>query len=375
MRSSSRKHHPFLAFIVLLVLASMACSSSAATPTLRPTGTDSPTAVPSMTFEPTIKEQPTTPSPTLTKTTTDVPPSSTSSPTSSPTPEPLRFGVIGDYGTGDQNEADVAELVKSWNPDLIITTGDNNYPNGAAETIDDNIGQFYHQFIEPYKGAYGEGADTNRFFPTLGNHDWMTRDGDGMPFPYLDYFKLPQRESDNERYYDFVWGPVHFFALDSDSHEPDGVGRSSNQAAWLQSRLAGSTATWKIIYMHHPPYSSGYHGSIEWMRWPFDEWGASAVLAGHDHLYERLVIDGFPYIINGLGGFSKYQFKLPLSGSEVRYNSDWGAMLVEATDGYLTFQFINLAGEIIDTYTLLSEPVPVIYLFVPLVSVNTIDSW
>ncbi|PYV85585.1 MAG: alkaline phosphatase, partial [Acidobacteria bacterium] len=56
----------------------------------------------------------------------------------------VRFAVIGDYGTAGQNELDVSSLVKSWNPDFIITVGDNNYPDGWASTIDRNIGQYYH---------------------------------------------------------------------------------------------------------------------------------------------------------------------------------------------------------------------------------------
>ena len=82
-----------------------------------------------------------------------------------------RFAVIGDYGDAGEPEADVAALVKSWNPEFIITTGDNNYPSGAAETIDENIGQYYHEFIS-LPGTYGEGADTNRFFLSC-NHDWQ----------------------------------------------------------------------------------------------------------------------------------------------------------------------------------------------------------
>src|SRR5574341_300066 len=47
-------------------------------------------------------------------------------------PEPtVVFAVIGDYGTGDQVEGAVADLVKSWQPEFIITTGDNNYPSGS----------------------------------------------------------------------------------------------------------------------------------------------------------------------------------------------------------------------------------------------------
>ncbi|MBI3962680.1 MAG: metallophosphoesterase [Deinococcus sp.] len=252
---------------------------------------------------------------------------------------------MGDYGWAGQNELDVANLVKSWNPDFILTVGDNNYPAGAAETIDTNIGQYYHDFIFPYLGSLGTGSNTNRFFPALGNHDWDTSGAT----PYLEYFTLPG----NERYYDSTWGPVHFFALDSDPREPDGTESTSLQAQWLQEQLAASTACWNLVYMHHPPYSSGSrHGSNTWMQWPFQAWGADAVLAGHDHVYERIVLNGFPYLVNGLGGVSIYTFADPVPGSQVRYNEDFGAMLVEAGNSSITFQFIARTGAVIDTYNL-----------------------
>src|ERR1700681_2156208 len=72
-----------------------------------------------------------------------------------------RFAVIGNYGQAGTPESDVANLVKSWNPDSILTVGDNNFETGSASTIDANIGQYYHDLIYPYVGNYGEGASTN----------------------------------------------------------------------------------------------------------------------------------------------------------------------------------------------------------------------
>lgn len=272
-------------------------------------------------------------------------PADTATPTATAAPQVMRFAVIGDYGEDNQGEKDVSELVKSWNPDIVITTGDNNYPNGAAETIDRRIGQYYHEFIYPYHGAYDPGADQNRFFPTLGNHDWTTANAQ----PYLDYFELPG----NERYYDFVWGEVHFFAIDADSREPDGVSQVSVQAHWLQEQLASSTSLWNVVYFHQPPYSSGYHGSVDWMRWPFAKWGASVVFSGHDHTYERLVEDGIPYFVDGLGGGPIYWFTGAIAGSQVQYNQDYGAMLVSADSQRMTFQFISRKGKVIDTYQII----------------------
>lgn len=262
----------------------------------------------------------------------------------------VRFAVIGDYGAGGQAELDVANLVEGWNPDFVVTAGDNNYPAGAASTIDDHIGQYYHEFIYPYTGGYGSGATANRFFPTLGNHDWMSMSCNGADCagPYLDYFTLPG----NERYYEFTWGPVSFFMLDSDTPEPDGTSSTSTQAGWLQGQLATSTARWNLVLLHHAPYSSANHGSTTRMQWPFAAWGAHAVFSGHDHTYERIVLDGIPYFVNGLGGSSKYSFGTPVAGSLVRYNSDYGAMLVVATDTSVNFQFISRAGVVIDSYTI-----------------------
>jgi hypothetical protein len=265
--------------------------------------------------------------------------------TSSPTPiTQVRFAVIGDYGLSGESLASVATLVKSWQPDLIITTGDNNYPVGDYETIDENIGQYFHDYIFPYRGIYGQGSDRNRFYPSLGNHDWMTDNAQ----PYFDYFTLPG----NERYYDFTWEFVHFFAVDADYNEPNGIGRSSDQAQWLQEVLVESEATWKVVYMHIPPYSSGHHGSDPVMRWPFEEWGASVVISGHDHDYERLVVNGLPYFVNGLGGGPRYEFGTPLPQSLMRYRNNHGAMFVIATHKQMIIKFINIEGTIIDEYVL-----------------------
>lgn len=140
--------------------------------------------------------------------------------------------------------------------------------------------------------------------------------------------------------------------LDGDSREPDGVGKSSQQAAWLQQALAASPAPWKLVVMHHPPYSSGLHGRVDWMDWPFADWGASAVIAGHDHTYERLLIDGIPYFINGLGGGPIYDFNIIEEASQVRYNEDYGAMLITATEKEITFIFSSRQGQEIDNYSL-----------------------
>src|SRR5687768_12886655 len=73
--------------------------------------------------------------------------------TSAQEPPAITFAAIGDFGSNDANELDVANLIKSWNPEFIITLGDNNYPDGEAATIDASIGKYFHEFIYPYRGS------------------------------------------------------------------------------------------------------------------------------------------------------------------------------------------------------------------------------
>lgn len=262
-----------------------------------------------------------------------------------PLRESVRCIAIGDYGTTEPGSFDVAALVRALDPQFVLTLGDNNYENGAAATIDANIGQHYHEFIWKYAGSFGAGSPVQRFYPTLGNHDWRALGA----LPYLDYFSLPG----NERYYDFRRGPVHFFALDSDENEPDGITPGSVQAAWLEARLAASDAPFKVVYMHHAPYcSSSNHGSHGDLQWPFREWGASVVLTGHDHLYERLSVSGFPYLVNGLGGKSRYTFGEIVGGSQLRFNADDGATWLEADEEVLRLRFLTADDEVMDDYVL-----------------------
>lgn len=254
-----------------------------------------------------------------------------------------RFALVGDFGMNNANELEVANLIKTnFQPEFIVTVGDNNYLGPTK--IDDAIGKYYHSFIGNYTGTYGAGASSNRFFPALGNHD---RDG-GDYAAHTNYFTLP----DNERYYDFVRGPVHFFILNTDPEEPNGTTVSSIQGRWFSNRIASSTAPWRIVMAHDPPYSSSEsHPS---MRWPFEEWGASLVVSGDAHHYERVMRDGFPYVVNGAGGASLAGFGTPIAGSVVRYNTDHGAMLVRATATDMSCEFWSAAdgGTRIDQFTL-----------------------
>lgn len=246
----------------------------------------------------------------------------------------LTLAVIGDYGSGQAQETAVANRVHTWDVDAVITLGDNNYPSGAASTIARNITRDYGRYISGNLAA-------NRFWPSLGNHDYKTRQAQS----YIDYFVLPG----NERWYSVDYGVARLWALDSSKW-------GAEQRAWLEAGLAGSEACFDIVYFHHAPYSSGKHGGTAKMRLPFGVWGAEVVMAGHDHTYERLDVGGVPYFVNGLGGKSRYPWGgPPLTGAAVtqaRFRDDYGAMRLTVDGNTLTAEFITDDGVIVDTLTI-----------------------
>ncbi len=273
---------------------------------------------------------------------------------------PVVMAVIGDYGGGRIGEQQVADLIDTWNVDLITTTGDNVYSADSAdpfEALERKIGKYYSDYIYPYTGRFGNGSPTrtNRFFPALGNHDW----GDpGVPLlncnnngscsgPWRDYFNLPG----NERYYDVRRGDLHLFVVDDYYLDPDGNSANSTQGQWIKNKMAASDAEWKIVVNHFPPYSST--GSAQRMRWPFESWGADVMLSGHHHIFERIQQGSMLYYVNGLGGHGKGSIARPaLPGSKKRYNAEYGAMRITATDAQLKIDFVNVKGAVIDSTTL-----------------------
>ena len=255
-----------------------------------------------------------------------------------PDVDDLTFAHIGNFGGASAQTKIVSDMVKSFGPHFIVTSG-NNIDTG---TYDDEVGRFYHSYIYPYTGVYGQGASLNLFYPAAGEKDWNKNN----LADYLAFFHLGDLVQ--ERYYDFVKGDAHFFVLDSDDRETDGNTGGSDQASWLQAKLALSTAAWKIVIVHHPPYSSGSGGSVAALQWPFEAWGASVVIAAHDNVYERLSVSGFPYIVNGLGGLPVESFATPLGSSVARYNDNHGAIIGKVSSERLLLQFYNATSLLID---------------------------
>jgi hypothetical protein len=212
-------------------------------------------------------------------------PSATFTSIEQPTPEPFRFAVIGDFGTGGDMQARVAQRMCRWRGNhpfrIVVTTGDNIYPDGHPDDFDT-------AFFEPYACLLDGGV---RFHAALGNHDVLTRDG--RPEINEPAFGMGARN------YVVRTHGVRFVIADS-----NGLNRD-----WLRRALtADERDRWTIVVFHHPVFSPGTgHGSTPGFR-PglprmFRRKGVDLALAGHDHIYSvSKRLRGIRYVVTGGGG-------------------------------------------------------------------------
>jgi predicted phosphodiesterase len=244
-------------------------------------------------------------------------------------PPPGSVAVIGDFGAGSEGERAVADLVARARPRAVVSVGDNVYDDRGYQAL---VGDYYGPWV----------ASAN-LLPAAGNHDH--EEGIAAFDSYFSYL-------DGRHVYSAGRAGMRFFVLDSTT-ALDSATSMTRQRAWLERSLRASKARWKVVVLHHPPYSSGdRHGSAPEFQWPFAEWGADLVLSGHDHVYERIVADGMTYVVDGTGGKDLYGFDDPVAGSRTRFDADFGALFLTASDRTLAGEFWSAGGVRVDRFVL-----------------------
>ncbi len=249
----------------------------------------------------------------------------------------LRFVAIADTGSGDQNQYDVVQAMKSHyqkSPyQLAVLGGDNIYTNGEIEKITT-------VFEHPYADLLKQGVE---FRACLGNHDIRTQNGDLQ-------VKYPPFNMAG-RYYTYRKESVQFFVLDTNVNADWNA-----QFAWLEKTLRQSNAPWKIVYGHHPVYASGMYGTdsemVARLTPLFKRYRVQLYINGHEHHYERTTaINGTTYLITGIGGASLR----PVGKSEwtAYAESRHGFSALEVYADRIEIQGIGTDGQTFDRGTVL----------------------
>jgi len=241
----------------------------------------------------------------------------------------VRFAAIGDMGTGDPPQYEVASrmnAIRAQFPfDFVIMLGDNIY--GGNTSAD-----FEKKFELPYRLLLDAGV---KFYASLGNHDAATQKT-YKPF-----------NMGGQQYYTYKKGNVQFFALDTNYMNP-------LQITWLTKELQNSSSDWKICYFHHPLYSSSrFHGASVELRQTleplFIKYGVQAVFSGHDHVYERMKPqNGIHYFIEGAAGELRKGDLMRTDITAAGYDQDQSFLLVEISGDVLDFQAVSRLGMTVD---------------------------
>lgn len=242
-----------------------------------------------------------------------------------------RCGAGGAYAT--------AKLLDRL-PGVILALGDLAYESGSSDE--------YRDCYEPTWGRHKA-----RTWPAPGNHEYGTAGA-------RDYFTYwgARAGPPGRGFYSFDLGAWHLISLNSSADATDG----SAQDRWLRRDLAATKARCILAFWHHPLFSSGSHGNnpkMELLYRRLHEAGATLVLAGHDHLYERFApqdpaarLDrdrGIRVFTVGTGGARRYDFKTVEPHSEFRDAEHWGVLRLTLEPDAYQWDFIATDDRAIDS--------------------------
>ena len=245
-------------------------------------------------------------------------------------PGSLKFAAIGDNGTGDTPQYDVARQMvtahATFGFDLVIMLGDNMYGGQSPQ-------DFVQKFEKPYAELLAAGV---KFQASLGNHDRP----ENVSYKFYNM--------GGQRYYTYARNNVRFFVIDSTQVDP-------KQLEWLEGALRDAKEDWKIPYFHHPLYSdAARHGSSVDLRVLleplFTKYGVNVVFSGHDHVYERIKPQkGIYYFVSGSAGQLRKGNMRPDDETAAYFDQDQSFMLVEVAGDDMFFQVISRTGKTVDS--------------------------
>lgn len=200
------------------------------------------------------------------------------------------FIVFGD--NQPEVNSTILNRVIQENPRFVLHTGD--------MLLNGNRLDLWFDFFSDHKNL----VCSIPMMPIYGNHE--------EDASYLtQFFTLPENGSPDSHghWYSFDYNNIHVIALDNYRDYTSG----SDQQNWLLNDLQsiGEGVDHIIVFFHEPPYCSGKYGSNLEVRQNlvpiFEDYGVDLVFSGHNHLYERSIVNGITYIVTAGAGATLYQ--------------------------------------------------------------------
>ncbi|MBN2543807.1 metallophosphoesterase [bacterium] len=243
------------------------------------------------------------------------------------TSTPFSFIAFGDTRSDSATHQSIVDAMISYEPRFVLNSGD--------LVADGFLASDFQTFFNINK----ELMANIPYYPAIGNHE--------IPATFFhEYFELPN----NEKWYSFRYGNCKFIVLDSSIPY---LVPFSEQPTFLENELieGSSWADFIFVMFHHPPYSSGNHGSELTLRYTIcpiiEEHGVFMVFNGHDHAYEHGLADGVHYIVTGGGGAGLYS--VGYSDWTVYSERTYHFCYITVDGTCLNFKAIRLDGTVMDS--------------------------
>ncbi len=251
----------------------------------------------------------------------------------------VRLAAYGDSRSNPKVHRALAELMKARKPDLVLNTGDLV-----------GSGPLWSQWERSYLKPLAVLGSHVPIFTVIGNHEREARA----------YYELCSRSGPEKAWWSADVGPLHLVGLDSNVPLEPG----SPQRKWLEDdlRRAAGTASWKILLLHHPFFTSapGRRPSarVRSLLPLLLERGVSLVFEGHDHHYmrtfpvvmalEERTAPGLVCVTTGGGGAHLYpQKRMPFAAKEVMA---WHYVLLDADPESLSGKVYDWEGKLLDRW-------------------------
>jgi 3',5'-cyclic AMP phosphodiesterase CpdA len=253
-------------------------------------------------------------------------------------PVPFHFLIYGDNRSDDAAHAAVVRAMTPIKSDLLINTGD--FVERGEETSE------WQTFFDIEAPLLRERC----MVACVGNHE--ITDGAGTAF--IKYFgpnAISAAAGPEQLQGTFRWSNARFFLVNGMTRYRSG----SPDRMWLERALSDADeekgVAWRIVVVHHGPWSSGPHGDNRELQTAgipslFKQHKVDLVIAGHDHIYERGVVEGTAYLVSGGGGAPPYRIKSTRNGSKKVESAR------HFIDASVTEAAINITATRMDTTTI-----------------------
>ncbi|MCX6875963.1 MAG: metallophosphoesterase [Verrucomicrobia bacterium] len=229
-----------------------------------------------------------------------------------PNKGPVTFVALGDARNNPKIWGRILSQAMKFEPAFLIHTGDIVGNGNDYEAWDREFAKPAEKFLASVPCFY-----------TFGNHE------NNVAMLYQ-MFGFPEQGRGN---YSQCIGPVQLFAM----NRFENWGKGSGALVTMEKQLAASKSPFIFAFTHPPAWSSGSHGNDKLgqeIHFPiFDKYGVTALLAGHDHCYERSEPGGTTMLITGGGGAGLYgQERLKDNPHSKLYRSEYNFLVFRADD-------------------------------------------